>query len=331
VVLQPGGADPALDPAARKLAADSAKYLPDMFPLKPGGLPTQADALKDFAKEDIPSTWFAYRRQDQLLALVQDHLGAGAFLTGAGRAVALMSTPDFEMLVGKGIAGFAPTGTFTAGDTGATLSYKVMLMPIKSDVSTVGHELVHTLPGLWSSSEMVAECGIDYHNKDGSLANGLRLVVGGAPGRRNKDRSKPLMGPDYGASDEDLTAPLTGDGKSERMVMNPQTGQMENRFLFQQWITQCTYRHLANVLQTPPDPPMLLVRGYVGRRGGEYAASLNAFYDLMGSEDLPKDYVGDFAIVLKDTGGRSMATYKFAPEWAIPGKAFVREIGRAHV
>jgi hypothetical protein len=174
---------------------------------------------------------------------------------------------------------------------------------------------------------MVAECGINYHNKDDSLANGLRLVVGGAPsGRRYKDGSIPLMGPGNGSYGEDLTNPLTGDMKSERMVKNPNTGQTENQFIFQQWITQCTYRHLANVLQTPPDPPMLLVRGYLGRRGGKYVGYLNPFYDVMGKEDLPQDFIGDFAIVLKDGRGKELAKYKFAPDWKVPGMDFTRDL-----
>lgn len=327
VVLQAGGPDNILNFTTRKLASDSATYLPDLLPLRPGGLPTQKDALKDFSKDNIPGVWFDYRKENKLLALVQDHLGVSAFLTGAGRVVAVLNLADFRMLQGTGIAGTAPEGTFTIAETGATLSHKVILIPRSSEIVVVGHELTHTLPGLWSSDEMMAECGINYHNKDMSLANGLRLVVGGVPsGRKDKDGSTPMMGPRYGEDDEDLTHPLTGEATSIRMVKNPETGQMESQFIFQRWITQCTYRHLANVLQTPPDPPMLLVRGYVGRRDGKYTASLSAFYDLMGSEDLPQDYIGDFAIVLKDASGKQLATYKFAPDWTLPGTALTRDL-----
>jgi hypothetical protein len=327
VVVQAGGPDSALALTAGKLAADSARYLPDLLPLRPGGLPTRADALKDFTKDDLSSVWFGFRRERRLLALVQDHLGVSAFLTGAGRVVAVLHPADFVLLEGRGVAGMAPAGSFRTAESGATLSHKVILIPSTSEINVVGHELAHTLPGLWSSDEMVAECGINYHNKSTSLAHGMRLVVGGVPSvRQFKDGSSPIMGPRLGGSDEDLANPMTEAGVAVRKVLNPATGQTENQLTFSQWITQCTYGHLVNVLQMPPDPPMLLVRGFVGRRDGRYTASLNAFYDLMGSEDLPRDFIGDFAILLKDAGGRPLARYAFAPDWSVPGMESARDL-----
>jgi hypothetical protein len=331
VILQAGSGNTVNDATAQSLAMGSSRYLPDLFPLKPSGLPTQAHPLKDFTGEDIPSTWdfyVFYRKESKLVSLLQDHLGASAFLTGAGRVVAILSAADFQMLEGRDVAGKAPEGTFSLQDSGTALSFKVILVGETSGIHTVGHELVHTLPGLWSSDQMVEECGIDYHNQDHSLANGLRLVAGGvASGRRRKDLSTPLMGPSYGPEhDEDLANPLVGTARRERMVKDPDTGQTVNRSILESWITQCTYRHLANVLMTPPDPPMLLVRGYLGRHNGKYSVFLNSFYDVMGHEDLPVNFAGDFAIVLQDASGGELARYKFSPDWKLPGFGLTRDL-----
>ncbi len=321
-----------LEDVARQFAADSGKFIPDFYPLAPGRLPTQAMALKDFTDAKIPDAWQwgIHHRRNVLISVLQDRLGADAFLTGAGRVVGILNNSDYILVQGEGAAGVTVDQPITFAEKGITLSWKVTLVPRGEKVDTVAHELVHTLPDGWADDEMQAECGVSYHNEPGKWANGIRLVVGGTPGaRRTKDNSAAIMGPSQ-RNPEDLTQPFTGSGTSQQMMANPDTHKQELTPSTEQWITQCTYGHLANVLQHPPDPPMLLVRGFLARDAGKYDAYLNAFYDVMGHEDLPQDFMGDFAIVLKNAAGTKLATYKFAPNWKIPGQVLTRDLTAFH-
>ena len=78
------------------LIRDSAKYIPDLFPLQPGGLPTEQKVIRNFVDKDIGSKWFQSRRIDALVAAFNDSLAASAFLDGAGRVVAVMTVADFR-------------------------------------------------------------------------------------------------------------------------------------------------------------------------------------------------------------------------------------------
>jgi hypothetical protein len=85
------------------------------------------------------------------------------------------------------------------------------------------------------------------------------------------------------------------------------------------WITQCSYWHVLNVLSGGvPDPPVVLVQGFVSRTPARTAGFLQPFYDLDGVGDLPAGGEGSWAIVLKDQQGGVLARYAWEPQWRIP-------------
>ena len=120
---------------------------------------------------------------------------------------------------------------------------------------TVAHELVHTMPypPVWSSDQMVIACDIDYHNEL-TVAHGHQITSSGkeAARRRWKGRDH-VMGPEG----------VTG------------------------WISQCTYWHLTELLQGgPPDPPVILVQGFISRLEGTFRGLLEPLYQFDSFTDL---------------------------------------------
>lgn len=284
-ILVPGdAADPALADAwsqrAAELADKSARYVPDLLPLKPGGLPTFPRGTRDMRAAieekrsgivDTVRGWFGAgpSPEEVLRAAMNDLLTAGAVLQRADRVVVLLSDTGMDAV------GFDFASAFTA-------SQKLIFIRPDRTHSTVAHELVHSMPYLWSSDEMSAQCDMDYHNKGTiKVAHGHRITVGGAENRARQANKLSLMGP---------TAP-------------------------DRWIDQCTYWHMVNQLQSPPDPDLVLVRGLLGRDGAEVRGALFPAYQMTGAADLASGAGGDYAIVLRDAGGAELARYPFAPQW----------------
>lgn len=284
-ILVPGdpGADSALADAmserAADMAAESAKYVPDMLPLKPGGLPTYSRGTRDMRaaieekRGGIVNTvfgWFgaAPDPQEALRAAMNDLLTSGAVLQRAERVVTLVTDKGMKA------AGFDFASAFTS-------SQKLIFIRTDRTYTTVAHELVHSMPFLWSGDEMLAGCGLDYHNRDITVAHGHRITSGGVENRARQTNKLALMGP-------------TSSDK---------------------WIDQCTYWHMVNELQNPPDPDLVLVRGLLGRNGAEVRGTLLPAYQLTGVADLESGTGGDYAIVLRDKGGSELGRYPFNPAW----------------
>ncbi len=82
------------------------------------------------------------------------------------------------------------------------------------------------------------------------------------------------------------------------------------------WISQCTYWHLLDQLGgQPPDPPVLMLRAWLGKEGASVKGELKPVYNLMGHSDLAAGDGGPFAFVLKDAKGFELARYPFTPRW----------------
>jgi len=169
-------------------------------------------------------------------------------------------------------------------------------------VDTVAHELVHTFPNDWSSPEMLADCGKDYHNKDVRFAHGVRLYENGVLGDRK------IMDNSFG-------------------IMS--SGEME-KAREQEWITQCTYWNLSNVLRNPPDPRIMFVRGIVMRSGGRFHGTLLPAYDISGTVDFPKRSSRGWSVELLGPHGERLAQYPFAPQWDVPEFHLRRDVVAFH-
>jgi hypothetical protein len=278
--------------STQRLVTDSARYIPDIYPLAPGGLPTEQKVIRNFIDKDIGSIWFDFRRVDATVAALNDSLAASAFLDGAGRVVAVMSGEDFNTLFGEGAAAMTvkrpvtvtPRGPSGRGGESRTLSWKVMFMPHYEFWESVAHELVHTLPEGWSGSDMEKECERNYHNKRDPVANGHIITYGSVPGTRERQAGViPIMGP---------------------------------ATFLPSWITQCTYAHLLDQLGgAPPDPPVLLVRAFLSKEGGGVKGELRPMYELMGYSDVAPGKGGAYAILLRDAKGAELGRYPLSPRW----------------
>jgi hypothetical protein len=142
--------------------------------------------------------------------------------------------------------------------------------------------LIHTFPFQWDEIDMKNLFQKAWHNTTEKLAHGIDAVGGGM----RRDKSMDVMGPSGGVP----------------------------------WIAQGTYWHLIDFLQTPVDPQLLLVRGFLSRDGGGYFADLAAGYQLMGDADLVAGTPSrtEFAVVLRDARGAVLAQYPFDPDWTQP-------------
>jgi hypothetical protein len=275
---------------AQYMADESAEYVPDVFPLVAGGLPTRVKVLRNFTDQDINSKWFEFRRIDALVANLNDTVAASTFLDGAGRSVVVLRPADFNALfAGQSVAGMSVASSVTPKSkdperSARTLSWKVMIVPSTATWDTVGHELVHTLPEGWASSGMKAECGRSYHNLKDRIANGHRINEGGQPKRQRMRGSYALMGPSLASKDV--------------------------------WITQCTYAHLLREMAgAPVDPPVLLVRALLSKEGAKVKGELRPMYELMGFSDVAAGKGGAWAVVLRDAKGAELGRYPLTPLW----------------
>ncbi len=289
------------------LADDYAKFGPDIFPVPPGGLPTQVRNFRNLIEADATSRWFEFGRIAATVAALNDTLASSAFLTGAGRVVVVLPRKDFEGVFGKGAAGMTVAESVNlkakGADAqkyprGATLSWKVMLVPSTETWDTVAHELLHTLPDGWADEGMQAECGFAYHNKAGPFAHGERITEGSVPSQRERK-----------AGMEAVMGPLTSFSR--------------------QWITQCTYWHLVKEFGAGPiDPPVVLVRAFVSNEGKKSKGELKPAYTLMGSEDFRQGTAADspWAFVVKNQAGAELGRFPFKPRFKDPDWSIDRPV-----
>jgi hypothetical protein len=84
-------------------------------------------------------------------------------------------------------------------------------------------------------------------------------------------------------------------------------------------MSQCTYWHLLKQLvEGPPDPPVILVQGYVGRGDGGPQGILSPAYQRDGIVDLVEGKDGDWAIQLRSDKGKELGRYQFVPVFEQP-------------
>src|SRR5271165_877294 len=303
------------------IAQDSHKYIPDFYAVKPWDLPTVVRELFNFTGKDLSETYsqafdnfFAkhlanvsdanieatklIHAREKLEAAITDQLSTSGLIDGAGRTVAVLSDHDYFAV--------APPNSL-----GITVSTKLILIPEFMNFQTVGHELTHSIPvASWSSAQMQAECGLDYHNTQNLIANGERITTASVLAARvRRDKTFPLMGASGKGPSPNTAIPANWP----IAVANTQ-GAVDP----EKWITECTYWHLLKDLTIVYDPPMLLVRGMLFHRADLNTAVFGPFYTLDGSADLTAGASATYSIVAYDADGKTLATYPFVPQWRLP-------------
>ena len=285
-----------LQDKAITLSVQIGSRIPDMFPVRHERLKTRVfphqdrgDLLSVLARQpqftelrsgDAGGAYFEEGIREELLRQMQ----VGGLMSGFDRVVVLVGAGDFRIIWHGSfdVDADQKAAAFAA-------SQKVVVVEVENygDPITVAHEIVHTLPHVFAGDEMLAECGLDYHNVGTyRVGHGHRITYGLKPLRERMDNSVAIMGP----------------------VIRTRN-----------WIAQCTYWHVLNVLSGGvPDPPVVLVQGFVSQTPAGTAGFFQPFYDLDGVEDLPAGGEGSWAIVLKDRRGGVLARYTWEPQWRIP-------------
>lgn len=286
VKLNPWGADAMrdLEQRAAALAEKTRSDVPHLFPMKPHSLETRTGASQDLSEVVRQARIRARENRDRRdpMRIRRDAMAAALSETFGTISVLGGVGRIFVMLSDYD---FDQTiGALPGGGRARAyaMSRKVMVGRPNTTTSDVGHELVHTFPFSWAEEEMLGLFQKDWHNKTDPIANGIDVNAGGM----RRDKARALMGPSGGAP----------------------------------WITQGTYWHLIDFLQTPVDPALLLVRGFLMREGTGYLADLTPGYQLMGDADLAAGTPSrtQFAIVLRDARGAVLAQYPFDPHWEQP-------------
>ncbi len=288
----------ALQSASDKLARDSATYIPDFFPLRPGGLPVVASPIIDARAKikDALTSWTTWVKskigvtdpyhvaEDALLASLANSASLGGTLGKQGRTVIVFDGGDYAL-----VSALRSDVTFA----GLAISQKVVLVGGRYSYWVAAHELVHTMPYQFADERMQQYCDFSYHNLpvDVGLAHGTEVTRAGAEVRYSARARNSFMGPYL-----DL------------------------------WIDQCTYWQLINVLQDPPDPHVVVVRGVLARNGSQVAGQLLPAYQTDGAVDLTAGDGGDWAIVARSATGAVLGRYPFQPAWSIPDLGRERDL-----
>jgi hypothetical protein len=273
------------------LAASSAAYIPDFYPLRPGDLTVikapvmdaratikrEVDSFGTWVHSSVSSGATGKAVRDAVIAAVADAAALGGALGKQGRTVVVFDPAD------EPVAGLASSAKFV----GLAISQKVVLVLGTDDYFTVAHELAHTMPYVWSGTQQQEQCDLTYHNQSvaTSLAHGFAVTMGGTEYRKSMRANPSFMGSSSGPG---------------------------------QWTDQCTYWQLVNVLRQPPDPPVVVVRGVQARNGDAVAGQLLPAYQVDGAVDLAAGDGGDWAIVARSADGSVLGRYPFEPAWAIP-------------
>ena len=284
-----------------RMALESYRHVPDMFPLPHRQFPVGVEPIQNLSTftEKAVAEWVAWLRQltdfstanlmsEARLAAVDARFASIAQMSpGTGRVVAVFSNRDFESLLPASLRG--RVGGFTS-------STKFIGLPSDAPWQTVAHEYAHSVPSfLWSKDQMSEECGVDYHNTMVDLPNGTRAPLKIAHGYQITD------GPDGAA----------------RILKDPQVSIMGPTGNWTHWMDQCTYWHLLKVLQEPIDPPTLLVAGRLGRSPTAEIGELFPMYQLDGIVDLGAGTGGSYAFITKDASGTELDRYPFEPQWSL--------------
>jgi hypothetical protein len=295
--------------AAERIRVECEQRVPEWFPLKPGSftMPVRrirnlSSYVKTFLADRANFTWTKSLGADVdvfgesktfIPAILGSYFDVIARVGEMSRTVVLINSADFlnlNLVVNRD----------SFDDASSTLAYaacqKVMFAPDTSVAGTIAHELVHTLPYLWSANEMQSELGLDWHNKFSYVAAGPQIFKSVAGGG---------------------VAPSRLRFTASRCIMEINSHRAE-------WISQGAYWQLAKALQQPPDPPLILVSGMLMRREGRYAATITRLHNVMGIPDLAAAKAEEpvnpeqWAIVAVDRRGNVLARYPFSPDWRHP-------------
>jgi hypothetical protein len=293
ITQRDAAADANLKGLSATLGRDAALYIQDYYPLPPnsftsGTIDDAIDLVGSDATRKVfdpgPGPTFSPEDQARLDGYVkQDAVKLELIRQGA----ALARLGGYQRLVLS--VHQADMDFFVQSAAGYAIDKKVVLVLDKEDILSVAHELAHTYTYVWSGQQMKAQCSYpgDYHNIFDRLAYGVRLDKGGKPDQPVlQERMYSFMGPDVPPNE--------------------------------QWIDQCTFWHLADVLRVTPDPRVLLVRGAALRRAGHTNGLMWPSYSLDGTIDLSVHAAAkgeDWSIVLRNAAGREIAAYPFAIPW----------------
>lgn len=300
----------ALLTACDQIKAECELRIPEWYPIKPGSfsLPVRGTRnlgafVEAYLANPDEAKWRTSLGPDADVQ-TSDHGFIPALLGGyfdmLGRLGQMSRT---IVVVSK--ADFLQQNIFVGGDDlkGAqtTLAYaacqKVMFAPSDSTADTIAHELIHTMPYLWSRDQMMALFGFTWHNKSMNVANGPQIFHSLARGGFVVDRTR--------HSDVMCIMEAGSAGATYR-------------------IAQGMYWQLTQTLQHPPDPELILVSGFIAQKNGHRSATIRRLYNLLGVADLqaiPSDAPTDNAtwyIQTVDTAGRVLARYPFIPSWQHP-------------
>jgi hypothetical protein len=216
-----------------------------------------------------PSIFQENVRQDKVIATLTEKFSTQSQVNG-GKVVVLTNENDFKLIY-----------MFPENTSAFAASNKVVFLKGDKKASTVGHELLHTFPHLWSEDEMQQYCDKNYHNNNDEYY--------GAGADVWADRSKLI--------------------ESETALMGPTTDDKH--------ITQCSYWYLLGALQKGVDPELYIVRGLLFKNGDYTEGVLGNTYEIMGDEELQPTGLGDagWGINLKNEEGNVLATYPLNPVW----------------
>jgi hypothetical protein len=278
---------------AQILATRAEENIPCFFPVVPGGMRVSAEGTRNFESTApgwgrklvsmLPFTDTTEEVQsDSLAAAIAQYFSTDASAGTGEKIFALLSDHDFDL-------------TRRGGEAAAyAASSKYMVGRHDINYESLAHEVVHTIPYLWSSPQMVSIFGINYHNDaDNQYGDGVEIWPDGF--RFLRKRIYAVMGSEH----------------------------------FGKWITQATYYHLLDELRTKPDPELLLVRGYIAREGEQNAGFFIPFYETRGTADLEslsEEESKDWVIVALNKEGQELARYPLRPRWRVVDMNFERNI-----
>jgi len=266
---------------SRRIANECNQDLPKYFPIADGEVDVRSEAIQYLGDQELSSVDYLVSllpltdteeevREERTIARLTQRFATTAQLGGEGRVIVVINDKDFERIYRdpENVGGFAPHP-------------KVQFMRMENYGSTVAHELIHSLPYVWSEDEMVEACGFSYHNSDDNdYGNGVEVYSFGAFYRENRNA---VMGP---------------------VSLLPH-------------ITQCSYWHLIDQFQKPNDPELYLVRGFLARQNGKFYGVLSPTFEFEGDEGLAAGSpdAESWAIQLEDKEGNILTTYPFSVEW----------------
>lgn len=276
--------------AAAQLDAASKKFIPDYFPLKPGGFRSLATpgvwSPGKISPFKIPEKVWK-RGGKAAKKFVRDHINEA--ITARIENLIFKYAHKFERRVVL-VMPQGDFGTLVPGAVAATFStpHKVIFAQANTAGShwDIAHEIAHALPlhagKLWIP---YPACHVYYHNGSGRVAAGHQVTLGGRERRARHDKTPSIM----------------------------------SSWPVPTWISQCTYWHLLNVLSKPriPDPELLLIRGYLLDIKGDGKADVGwlipAFSD-MGEPSEPTVH-GRYYVSIRDASGKELARHHFEPFW----------------